>query len=131
MHVTTADRFKILLVNLLLVAVLAPVVQEAGGVVSLVVLRVVAVLPLVAGAYAIAERKRQFYVLLGLGALSVVLRLVGTAEHEHLLDIASDIVMIVCLTLVAITILAYVLRVERVTTGVIAAGLCVYLLAGM
>jgi voltage-gated potassium channel len=117
-----------LLISLLLLFLLAPfVVTYRFGVVFL---NIIGAVVLLAGTYAVSERKRLFAVTLLLAILSIVLSaLVPVLPSEWLLA-ASHLCLIAVIGLFSISILGYVLRGGRVTGDKIYAAICVYLLAG-
>jgi hypothetical protein len=131
MKIGSFDRFSVFLVSLLTVAILSPIVQEVTGLRPSVTIWLFLILPLVAGVNVIAERKGFFGVLVAIGSLAMIARWVDAVPEGGVLRVVGEGLVTLFFGLLAATILASVLRSQRVTTGVISAALCVYLLAGL
>jgi hypothetical protein len=123
-------RFAALLVAFVAVGGVAPVIQEARGGELPIVVEGLGFLALVAACYAAVGRNRHFAALLVVGVVGVGSAWVAVKQEQFWLLVLATCLLIAFFTAVAFSILRLVLTAERVTTEVIAAALCVYLLLG-
>jgi len=123
------DRFTIFLASLMAVAIASPIVQEMSGLRPSVTLWFFIVLPVVAGARVVAERRWSLG-LLAIGGLALIARSIDFFVKGGVPIAVGEALIALFFGLVAVRILRSVLKEKRVTTGVISAALCVYLLFG-
>ena len=121
-------RHLLLLLSILLLFILSSfVVPIRHGV---VILNVVGVAVLLAGVYAVGERKLLFAVAIVLSILSIVGTSLLLNFPSHWAVLASHLSILVLLVFFAISILGYVLSEGRITSDKIFAAVCVYMLVG-
>lgn len=121
-------RHLVLLISILLLFTVAPfVVAHRYGV---IILNVISTTVLIAGSYALGERKHVFLVAILLSALSVVGTALVIAYPEKWAFLISHSIILVLIGFFCVTILSYVLRRGRVTSDRIFAAICVYMLMG-
>lgn len=121
-------RHLLLLISILLLFVIGPfIVTFRHGVLFLNVLGAAI---LVAGSYALSERKQLFRTAVVLSAISTVGACLPLAFPQHWAVLTSHSSVIVLGAFFCVSILAYVLHVGRVTSDKIFAAICVYLLLG-
>ncbi|HXP35171.1 MAG TPA: potassium channel family protein [Chthoniobacterales bacterium] len=85
---------------------------------------------LVAGSYALSERKQLFRTAVVLSAISTIGACLPLAFPQHWAVLASHSSVILLAAFFCVSILAYVLHSGRVTSDKIFAAICVYLLLG-
>jgi hypothetical protein len=121
-------RHLALLISILLLFTAAPfVVTHRHGV---IIQNVLSTAVLVAGSYALSERKRVFLIAILLSALSVVGTALVIAFPETWALLISHSLILVLIGFFCVTILRYVLRRGRVNSDKIFAAICVYMLMG-
>src|ERR1700736_401943 len=121
-------RHLLLLISMLLLFVIGPfIVTFRHGVLFLNVLGGAI---LVAGSYALSERKQLFRTAVVLSAISTIGACLPLAFPQHWAVLASHSSVILLAAFFCISILAYVLHSGRVTSDKIFAAICVYLLLG-
>jgi len=121
-------RHLLLLISMLLLFVIGPfIVTFRHGVLFLNVLGAAI---LVAGSYALSERKQLFRTAVVLSAISTIGACLPLAFPQHWAVLASHSSVILLAAFFCVSILAYVLHSGRVTSDKIFAAICVYLLLG-
>ncbi len=121
-------RHLALLISILLLFIVAPL--AAGVRQGALILNVIAATVLIAGSYALFERKRLFVVAVALSAISIVATWLLIASRQHWASLLSRSCVILLIVFFSVTILGYVLRSGRVTVDKIFAAICVYMLIG-
>jgi len=121
-------RHLILLIALLVIIISAPLLGVIRH--GIVLLNIVGAIVLLAGLYAVSERRRIFTIAAVLSILSVIGTSLLLTFPGHAMVIFSHVTMILVLVFFAIAILCYVLRSGRVTADKIYAAICAYLLIG-
>jgi len=120
-------HLALLISILLLFSVAAVVVNNKDGV---IILDLISTAVLVAGSYALSERKHVFLIAILLSALSVVGTALAVAFPKKWALLISHAIILVLIGFFCVTILAYVLRRGRVNSDKIFAAICVYMLMG-
>jgi ion channel len=117
-----------LLISILLLFVVAPFVVSLHH--GILVMNVISAAVLVAGSYALSERKHLFAIAVVLSAITILGTglLITFPQPWALLVSHSSIVVLVAFF--CVTILSYVLDSGRVTSDKIFAAICVYMLIG-
>ena len=121
-------RHLALLISILLLFVVAPFVVPLRH--GILVMNVISAAVMVAGSYALSERKHLFAIAVVLSAITIVgtgLLFVFRQPWALLISHSSIIVLI---AFFCVTILSYVLESGRVTADKIFAAICVYMLIG-
>jgi len=121
-------RHLALLISILFLFVISPAVGSLRH--GALILNVIAAAALIAGSYAVSERKLYFVIALVLSGISIVLTWLLLIVQRPWMAILSHGCLIVLVAFFSIIILGYVLRSGRVTTDRIFASVCVYLLIG-
>jgi voltage-gated potassium channel Kch len=121
-------RHLALLISILLVFIFTPFAVTFRH--GILVLNIIAGAVLVAGSYALSERRHLFVIAIGLSAMSVIATALLIAFRQHWAVLVSHTCIIVLVAFFSITILGYVLRSGRVTMDRIFAAICVYMLIG-
>jgi voltage-gated potassium channel len=121
-------RHFALLISILLLFTVAPFVITLRH--GIVILNVISTAVLVAGSYALSERKGVFIIAITLSALSVVGTALLLAFPETWALLISHSIILVVVGFFCVTILSYVLRRGRVNSDKIFAAICVYMLMG-
>jgi voltage-gated potassium channel Kch len=121
-------RHLALLICILLLTAVTPFVESYEH--GILVLNVIAAALLVAGSYALSERRRLFVAAIVLSLVSVVATALLVLFPGHWTVLAAHSAVIILITFFAIAILGYVLRRGRITSDRIFAAICVYLLIG-
>src|SRR5438132_3034678 len=121
-------RHLLLLLSSLVVFMLRPFVVTFRH--GLLFLNVFGAAILVAGSYALSERKQLFRTAVVLSATSIVATCLLLAFPQHWAVLVSHSSIILLVAFFCVSILAYVLRSGRVTSDKIFAAICVYLLLG-
>ena len=85
---------------------------------------------MVAGSYALSDRKQLFGTAIVLSAISIVATCLLLAFPQHWAVLVSHSSIILLVAFFWVSILAYVLHSGRVTSDRIFAAICVYLLIG-
>jgi hypothetical protein len=119
-------RHLALLISILFLFLVTPL--AAGVRQGALILNVIAATVLIAGSYALFERKRLFAV--ALSAISIIATWVLVASRQHWAALLSHSFIILLIAFFSVTILGYVLRSSRVTADKIFAAICVYMLIG-
>lgn len=121
-------RHLALLISILLLFTVAPfVITHKDGV---MIMNVISTGVLVAGSYALSERKHVFLSAIALSVLSVVgTALLMTFPRKWAFLISHSIILIL-IGFFCVTIVSYVLRRGRVNSDRIFAAICVYMLMG-
>jgi len=121
-------RHLLLLISILVLFMLSPfVVTFRHGVLFL---NVFGAAILVAGSYALSERKQLFRTAVVLSAISIVATCLLLTFPQHWAVLVSHGSIILLVAFFCVSILAYVLRSGRVTSDKIFAAISVYLLLG-
>jgi hypothetical protein len=121
-------RHLALLISILLLFTAAPlVVTHRHGV---IIQNVISTAVLVAGSYALSERKRVFLIALLLSGLSVAGTALIIAFPETWALLIEHSIILVLIGFFCVSILSYVLRRGRVNSDKIFAAICVYMLMG-
>ena len=117
-----------LLISILLLFVTAPVVVWLHD--GILIMNVISVTVLVAGSYALSERKYLFAIAVVLSAITIASTglVLAFQQPQALLVSSSSIVVLVAFF--CVTILSYVLGSGQVTSDKIFAAVCVYMLLG-
>ena len=117
-----------LLISILFLFVITPVVAtETHGA---LLMNAIAASVLVAGSYALRERRALFLTAMILSAISVGATLFLLARPGYLSVIFSHTCVVVLIIFFCVAILGYVLRGTRITMDKIFAAICVYMLLG-
>lgn len=121
-------RHLLLLLSILLLFTLSPFVVPLRH--GIVILNIVGASVLLAGIYALIERKHLFAIAIVLSIISVVGTWLLLTFPQHWTVLASHASIFVLITFFAVTILIYVLQGGRITADKIFAAACVYMLIG-
>ena len=121
-------RHLALLISILLLFVVAPFVVPLHH--GILVMNVISVAVLVAGSYALSERKHLFAIAVVLSAITIVGTALLVAFPQPWALLISHSSIIVLVAFFCVTILSYVLGSGRVTSDKIFAAICVYMLLG-
>jgi len=121
-------RHLLLLIAILLLFVVGPFVLRFRD--GVLFLNVIGAAILVAGSYALSERKQLFRTAIVLSAIATVGACLPLTFPEHWAVVASHSSTILLGAFFCVSILSYVLHSGRVTSDKIFAAICVYLLAG-
>jgi voltage-gated potassium channel len=121
-------RHLALLISILLLFVAAPFVVPLRD--GILVMNVISVAVLVAGSYALSERKHLFAIAVVLSAITIVGTGLLLAFPQRWVLLASHLSIVVLIAFFCVTILSYVLDSGRVTSDKIFAAICVYMLLG-
>ncbi len=121
-------RHLALLISILFLFVISPAVAPFRH--GALILNVIAAIVLIAGSYAVSERKHFLAIALVLSGISIITTWLLLVIQRPWMAILSHGCLIVLVAFFSITILGYVLRSGRVTTNKIFAAVCVYLLIG-
>jgi voltage-gated potassium channel len=121
-------RHLLLLISILVLFTLSPLVVTFRH--GVLFLNVFGAAVLVAGSYALSERKQLFATAIVLSATSIVATCLLLAFPQHWAVLVSHSSIILLVAFFCVSILAYVLRSGRVTSDKIFAAICVYLLLG-
>src|SRR5712691_4845555 len=121
-------RHLALLISILVLFMVSPfVVTFRHGV---LILNIIGATVLVAGSYALSERKHQFTIAIVLSAISIIGTVLLLVFGQHWAVLVSHTCIIVPVVFFSVSILGYVLRSGRVTADKIFAAVCVYMLIG-
>ena len=93
-------------------------------------LNIIGAAVLVAGSYALSERRKPFVIAIILSAISVIGTALLLAYPQHWAVLVSHSSIVVLVSFFSVTILKYVLGSGRITADKIFAAICVYLLIG-
>ena len=121
-------RHLALLISILFLFVISPAVSVFRH--GALILNVIAAIVLIAGSYAVSERKHFVAIALVLSGISIVTTWLLLIIQRPWIAVLSHGCLILLVAFFSITILGYVLRGGRVTTDRIFAAVCVYLLIG-
>lgn len=121
-------RHLALLISILLLFIVAPFVVPLHH--GILVMNVVSAGVLVAGSYALSERKHLFAIAVVLSAITIVGTGLLLAFPQPWALLISHSSIIVLVAFFCVTILSYVLGSGRVTSDKIFAAICVYMLIG-
>ena len=121
-------RHLLLLSSILLLFVITPVVEAFRH--GVLIMNVFAAVVLLAGSYALSERKRLFAVAVALSGISIIATWILLITQQPWAAVLSHSCVIVLITYFSVTILDYVLRGTQITLDKIFAAVCVYLLMG-
>ena len=124
----TKWRHLALLISILFLFVITPVVALFRH--GVLVLNAVAAFVLVAGSYALFERKRLFVIAILLSGISILTTGLLLITQQTWTAILSHSCVIVLTIYLSIAILSYVLHGTRITMDKIFAAICVYMLIG-
>lgn len=121
-------RHLALLISILLLFTVAPfVVTHRHGV---IIMNVISTAVLIAGSYALSERKQLFLIAIILSVLSIVGTTLLVAFPRKWAFLISHSIILVLIGFFCVTILSYVLRRGHVNSDRIFAAICVYMLMG-
>jgi voltage-gated potassium channel len=121
-------RHLALLITILLLFVTAPFVVSLHD--GILIMNVISVTVLVAGSYALSERKYLFAMAVVLSAITVAGTALVLAFRQPWALLVSSSSIVVLVAFFCVTILSYVLGSGRVTSDKIFAAICVYMLLG-
>ena len=121
-------RHLALLISILLLFVSAPFVVSLHD--GILIMNVISVSVLVAGSYALSERKYLFAIAVVLSAITIVGTGLVLAFQQTWALVVSSSSIIVLVAFFCVTILSYVLGSGQVTSDKIFAAVCVYMLLG-
>jgi hypothetical protein len=121
-------RHFFLLIWILLLFIVSPFVVPLRQ--GILILNVIGAGFLVAGSYALSERRKLFVVSIILSAISVITTWLLLTFPRHWTALVSHSAIIILLSFFSVTILSYVFGSGRVTADKIFAAICVYLLVG-
>src|SRR6266550_7423917 len=121
-------RHLLLLISILVLFMVSPFVVTLHH--GLLVLNIVGATIMVAGSYALSDRKQLFRTAIFLSAISIVATCLLLAFPQHWAVLVSHSSIILLVAFFWVSILAYVLHSGRVTSDRIFAAICVYLLIG-
>ena len=121
-------RHLMLLISILVLFIIGPFVLTFRH--GVLILNVAGVAVLVAGTYALSERKHLFAIAILLSAISILGTCLLLVFPQRWAVLLSHSFILVLLAFFCITILAFVLNGSRVTSDKIFAAVCVYLLMG-
>jgi len=121
-------RHLLLLISILLLFAVSPFVATFQH--GVLFLNVFGAAILVAGSYALSERKQLFRAAIVLSAISTVGTCLPLAFSQHWAVLVSHSSTILLGAFFCVSILGYVLHSGRVTSDKIFAAICVYLLVG-
>jgi len=121
-------RHLALLISILLLFVVAPFVVPLHH--GILVMNVISVAVLVAGSYALSERKQLFAIAVMLSAITIVGTGLLLAFRQPWALLISHSSVVVLVAFFSVTILSYVLGSGPVTSDKIFAAICVYMLLG-
>jgi len=121
-------RHLALLISILFLFILGPALSAFRH--GALTLNVIAAIALIAGSYAVSERKLFFLIAVALSGISILLTWLLVIVQRPWVAILSHGCLIALVAFFSIIILGYVLRNGRVTTDRIFASVCVYLLIG-
>ena len=121
-------RHLALLITILLLFVTAPFVVSLHD--GILIMNVISVTVLVAGSYALSERKYLFAIAVVLSAITVAGTGLVLAFRQPWALLVSSSSIVVLVAFFCVTILSYVLGSGRVTSDKIFAAICVYMLLG-
>jgi voltage-gated potassium channel Kch len=121
-------RHLALLICILLLFIGSPFVVTFRH--GILVLNIIGIAVLVAGSYALSERRHLFTIAIVLSGISIISTVLVLVFAQHWAVIVSHICLFLLIAFFSISILAYVLRSGRVTADKIFAAICVYMLIG-
>ena len=121
-------RHLALLISILLLFVVTPFTATLRH--GILLLDIAAATILVAGSYALSERKHLFTIAVVLSAISILAAGILLVSGEHWAVLFEHGCVVVLVTFFSVSILGYVLRSGRVTMDRIFAVVCVYMLIG-
>jgi voltage-gated potassium channel len=121
-------RHLILLISILLLFVVAPFVAPLHH--GILVMNVISAAVLVAGSYALSERKYLFAIAVVLSAITILGTGLLLFFRQPWALFISHSSIVVLIAFFSVTILSYVLGSGRVTSDKIFAAICVYMLLG-
>jgi len=117
-----------LLISILVLFVVSPFIVTLRY--GLLILNIVGATIMVAGSYALSDRKQLFGTAIVLSAISIVATCLLLAFPQHWAVLLSHSSILLLVAFLWVSILAYVLHSGRVTSDRIFAAICVYLLIG-
>jgi hypothetical protein len=121
-------RHLALLIAILLLFITAPFVVSLHD--GILIMNVISVTVLVAGSYALSERKYLFAVAIVLSAITIAGSALVLAFQQPWAKLFSSSSIVVLVAFFSVTILSYVLGSGRVNADKIFAAICVYMLLG-
>ena len=121
-------RHLALLISILLLFAVTPFAVTFRH--GILILDIAATTILVAGTYALSERKHLFTIAVILSAISIVAAALLLVFPEHWAVLLQHGCVVVLIAFFSVCILGYVLRSGRVTIDRIFAAVCVYMLIG-
>jgi voltage-gated potassium channel len=121
-------RHLALLISILLLFVTAPVFVSLHD--GILIMNIISVTVLVAGSYALSERKYLFAIAVVLSAITIAGTGLVLAFQQPWALLVSSSSIVVLVAFFCVTILSYVLGSGRVTSDKIFAAICVYMLLG-
>jgi voltage-gated potassium channel len=121
-------RHLALLISILLLFVTAPFVVSLHD--GILIMNAISVTVLVAGTYALSERKYLFAIAVVLSAITIAGTGLVLAFQQPWALLVSSSSIVVLVAFFCVTILSYVLGSGRVTSDKIFAAICVYMLLG-
>lgn len=121
-------RHLALLIAILLLFITAPFVVSLHD--GILIMNVISVTVLVAGSYALSERKSLFAIAIALSAITIAGSALVLAFQQPWAKLFSSSSIVVLVAFFSVTILSYVLGSGRVNADKIFAAICVYMLLG-
>jgi hypothetical protein len=121
-------RHLTLLISILLVFIISPLLVTFRD--GVLILNVIGAMVVLAGAYALSERKHLFTIAIVVSAISIIATWLLVVFQQHWTVLLAHTCITVLVSFFAVTILGYVLRSGRVTADRIFAAICVYMLIG-
>lgn len=121
-------RHLALLISILLLFLTAPFVVSLHD--GILIMNVISVTVLVAGSYALSERKYLFAIAVMLSAITIAGTALVLAFQQPWAKLFSASSIVALVAFFAVTILSYVLGSGRVNADKIFAAICVYMLLG-
>jgi voltage-gated potassium channel len=122
------SRHLALLISILFLFLAAPLIVPLQR--GALFLSMVSVAVLLAGSYALIDRKRLFVIAIALSFLAIVTTGLLQAYNQRATAIISHSCIVILVGFFCVTILGYVLRTGQITTDKILAAICVYFLIG-
>ncbi len=128
MHIYRWRHLALLISILLLLFTVSPLAVTLRH--GILILNIIAATVLVAGSYALSERKHIFVIAIILSVISIIGTVLLLVFARRWAVLVSHSCIVVLVAFFSVTILGYVLRSGRVTADKIFAAICVYLLIG-
>ena len=121
-------RHLALLISILVVFTFSPFAVTLRH--GILILNIIAATILVAGSYALSERKHLFVIAIILSIISIIATSLLLVFQKHWAVLIAHSCIVILIAFFSITILGYVFHSGRVTADRIFAAICVYMLVG-